>query len=99
MDDLISRRALLAEYDRQHKGEAGKARTLIEAAPAVDAVEVKHGRWLKTKEPLGWQDVDCVECSCCHESWIFDEEDCFEDMWLWNYCPNCGADMRERKEE
>lgn len=51
MDDLISRSALLAEYDRQHKGEAGKARTLIANAPAVDAVEVvrckecKH--WLK----------------------------------------------------
>ena len=40
MRDLISRKALLAEYDRVHIGEPGKARKLIEDAPAVDAVEV-----------------------------------------------------------
>ena len=37
---LIDANALLAEYDRQHEGEPGKARKLIEDAPAVDAVEV-----------------------------------------------------------
>ena len=40
MDDLISRKALLAEYDRVHIGEPGKARKLMEYAPAVNAVEV-----------------------------------------------------------
>lgn len=38
MSDLISRKALLAEYDRQHEGEPGRARKLIEEAPVVDAV-------------------------------------------------------------
>jgi hypothetical protein len=38
MDDLISRKALLAEYDRVHIGEPGKARKLIKDAPAVDEV-------------------------------------------------------------
>ena len=37
---LIDADDLLAEYDQQHKGEPGKARKLIEDAPAVDAVEV-----------------------------------------------------------
>lgn len=37
---LIDANALLAEYDRQHDGEPGKARKLIEDAPNVDAVEV-----------------------------------------------------------
>ena len=32
--------ALLAEYDRQHEGEPGKARKLIEDAPTVAAVPV-----------------------------------------------------------
>ena len=40
MDDLISRNALIAEYDRVHIGVAGNARKLIENAPTVDAVEV-----------------------------------------------------------
>lgn len=35
MNDLISRQALLAEYDRQHVGKPGKARKLIENAPSV----------------------------------------------------------------
>lgn len=33
MKELIDRNALLAEYDRQHEGEPGKARKLIEDAP------------------------------------------------------------------
>ena len=37
---LIDADALLAEYDRQHEGEPGKARKLIVDAPNVDAVEV-----------------------------------------------------------
>ena len=37
---LIYREDLLAEYDRVHIGEPGKARKLIEDAPTVDAVEV-----------------------------------------------------------
>ena len=37
---LIDADALLAEYDRQHEVEPGKARKLIEDAPTVDAVEV-----------------------------------------------------------
>ena len=42
MNDLISRKALLAEYDRLHIGEPGKARKLIEDAPRVDAVDLPH---------------------------------------------------------
>ena len=37
---LIDADALLAEYDRKHEGDPGKARKLIEDAPTVDAVEV-----------------------------------------------------------
>lgn len=35
---LIDADALLAEYDRQHEGEPGKARKLIEDAPTAAAV-------------------------------------------------------------
>ena len=37
---LIDANALIAEYDRVHIGEPGKARKLIEDAPTVEAVEV-----------------------------------------------------------
>ena len=40
MNDLISRKALLAEYDRVHVGEPGNARKLIVDAPTINAVEI-----------------------------------------------------------
>lgn len=61
----------------------------------ADYVEVKYGKWLKTKEPLGWQDVDCVECSVCHESWVIDDNFDFDDYSeYYKFCPNCGAKMK-----
>lgn len=40
MSDLISRSALIAEYDRVHVGPPGGARKLMADAPAVDAVPI-----------------------------------------------------------
>lgn len=40
MADLVERKALLAAYDAAHEGEPGRARKLIEDAPAVYAVPV-----------------------------------------------------------
>ena len=40
MSELISRTALLAEYDKHHVGAPGGARKLIEDAPTIDAVPV-----------------------------------------------------------
>lgn len=45
--DLISRKALIAEYDRVHIGPPGGARKLMEDAPGVDAVEVPDKKLLK----------------------------------------------------
>lgn len=40
MAEYIEREALIAEYDRVHKGPAGGARKLMVEAPAADVVEV-----------------------------------------------------------
>ena len=68
--------------------------------PKADYVEVKHGYWKQTKEPLGVYDVICMECSVCGESWILDEDWSFEEHTEYcHYCINCGAKMDgERKE-
>ena len=58
----------------------------------ADVAPVRHGRWLKGREPLGWNEVDCVTCTACGESWILSEDDDYVDI-EWNYCPNCGAKM------
>ena len=58
---LIDADALLAEYDRVHIGEPGKARKLMEDAPTVDAVEVVRcndcKKWEYDENFRGW----CVE--------------------------------------
>ena len=62
---LIDANALIAEYDRVHIGEPGKARKLIEDAPTVEAVEVvhcekcKHAVW--DEEYKMWKCVESAE--------------------------------------
>lgn len=69
-----------------------------DALLANGVIVQKKGKWEQTKEPLGWQDVDCVECSACHESWILDEDFDFEFCKeVWKYCPHCGAKLKERE--
>lgn len=51
----------------------------------------KKGKWIRiNNEPF----ADTFKCSeCGQEPLIYDFERC-----LSNYCPNCGADMREGRE-
>ena len=60
---------------------------LIDEAPTVDAVEVVHGRWIDVA--LRYTQVK-EKCSVCGG---------IVYAHGYNYCPNCGADMRERKSE
>ena len=51
---LIDANALIAEYDRVHIGEPGKARNLIEDAPIVEAVEIVRCRDCKHRYSDSW---------------------------------------------
>lgn len=57
-----------------------------------DVQPTKSGHW--NAEGDGYADGEMVydmwQCGCCGE-W-FDE---WDDKPTWNFCPNCGADMRE----
>lgn len=90
-NDLISRKALIEAYDKAHKGTPGGARKLMEEAPGVDAVEVVHGEWVKSKHPLGF-----YMCSVCQSN----DKECqrFYSNTC-NYCPHCGAKMDGGKEK
>lgn len=56
----------------------------VKNLPAVDAVPVRHGRWLKLAYAPEW--TKCSECNC-HWEWGL-VENC--NM---TFCPNCGARM------
>ena len=64
-------------------------KSAIEQMPTVDAVEVVHGRWKKLP-------YHPYRCSICDEIAPLDQSGEFH--YTSNYCPNCGADMRERKD-
>ena len=65
-------------------------RNVLGAEP-IEAEPVRHGRWIEhewAEEENGLL-ISNFECSNCH-GWERKESD---------FCPSCGADMRERKEE
>lgn len=83
-NDLISRSALLEEFDwlRMTVGtgsvsDIDDAIGRIEKAPAVDAEPVRHGRWIPKTYSIS-------VCSVCEQSH-------FAHVESWNFCPNCGA--------
>ena len=78
--DLVNRQYLLDEYDRQHVGPPGMARKIIEEAPAV--IEQKKGRWIPVDDPS-----ITGRCSVCG----FESHLCEDDVYGYNYCPDCGA--------
>ena len=59
--------------------------------PTIDAVPVRHGEWYG--EADGYADGELVYdmwyCSFCGKR--FEE---WDEKPNWNFCPNCGADMR-----
>ena len=67
--------------------------TAIAEAPTADVQEVKHGKWVEAGEYLGELRF---KCSACQKNMAVST---VMLKPVWNFCPNCGADMRERREE
>lgn len=65
------------------KDEYEKLQKDLANAPIVLLPERKKGRW-NGKPILGYS---TVRCSICNEVFL-------ENDGTWNYCPNCGANMR-----
>ena len=81
--DLISRKAMNEMLDELCVMDFIYDK--LNELPTVDAVEVVHGEWIGNGIP----ESVLSECSVCGYS-------CGSSSF--NYCPNCGADMRGEKE-
>ena len=86
---LIDANVLLKTLQEQQKYSSatdsrGRAKAIVELihAPTVDAVPVKHGKWIVP--PV--DSDDRVYCSVC--GWRP-----YGDLFT-NFCSGCGADMR-----
>lgn len=60
--------------------------------PPIEITSVVHGKWVVVHDDVF---ADSYFCSVCREKPIVD---LYGEYCLSNYCPFCGADMGERKE-
>jgi hypothetical protein len=70
------------------------ARQIAHDFPAADVRPVVRGRWIGYPECLKFTNAysdDHIVCSDCEECFSILDNDCER----FNFCPNCGADMRE----
>ena len=103
MAEYIEREALLDDIENTlvFSGRTGHANPKqmgarmvvqrIKAAPAADVAPVVHGRWeaqkywkYENKHSIQYRTNRCSLCHCDVSSRL-----------LYNYCPNCGAHMKD----
>lgn len=85
MSEYIDRQSLINHLNQSAVEYYSRAvERVIELEPAADVAPVRRGHWIKCGYACGEAEF---KCSLCGEiEWRTNETD---------YCPNCGADMRE----
>ena len=111
-DDLISRQEAIevidavfpvdpmkSEYAQGIACGAALAKTYVEQLPSAQP-ERMRGKWIIKDNPgTGWYRVTCSECG----EDVTSTAPCIgfypNAKVTWDYCPNCGADMRGEQDE
>lgn len=96
-EDCISRQAVDRLAMRYLREPTDKHVAFYEEFIALPPVtpKPKTGHWIFNKTIFDRHGCT-AECSSCHKKWKTYDEIRFKKEH--NYCPNCGADMRENKE-
>ena len=92
-DELMPKLKFIREAEHQIYGKeswefASKCITAIEDAPTIE--ERKTGKWIPHKSVFGGLGEKVYTCNQCGYNIGFHTE---------NFCPSCGADMREGQDE
>lgn len=92
MDDYINRKDTYKFiFDIPNPNGAGEIEVVsvddLDSIPIADVRPVVRGKW---DEYVKFEDCVYAKCSECGVTQIF-----YNGKPLTNYCPNCGADMRE----
>lgn len=67
---------------------------LVDDEPTADVQEVKHGKWVLTQEEHICGDfIPTLQCSECGNYEFYGKA----IGTKFNYCPNCGARMEDKK--
>lgn len=98
-EDMVSRKEIQQKINRLWNSNGDKdycmetLRDFVTELPSVKPI-YKKGKWIN-KSHTSSCGINFVasECTCCGKRTFFD---C--DQLVYNYCPNCGAYMREVEE-
>lgn len=112
MSDLISRSALIKNIKGIYIRVAGirsgkgilstwmnayreKILSVIREQPTIEVAPVVHGEWERTNITCedGWALYRCTNCDW-HTTYYYS----FSASPTYNFCPNCGADMRGKEQ-
>lgn len=76
-------------YSKSNDIPCNELYDILERMPTIDAVEVKHGEWLRYGEDGNPNSIDtCIwQCDQCLETYYG------RTTRIAKYCPNCGAKM------
>ena len=86
--------ALDVYYDTPDIDLSGeKFEAAILKIPAADVAPVRHGFWKL------YERAHYFKCSLCAETVPYRKACLFDGRRKYNYCPNCGADMRGSNDE
>ena len=75
----------------------GRAKCEIDDAPTIEP-ERKTGKWIEFESDENKYDI--IKCSCCKHTFTVDSYHWTDIGFVkddFNFCPNCGADMRGDK--
>lgn len=85
--------AYIGEWNDDYEKGFDDAIHKVMELPTVDAVSVKRGHWITTQKTI---DDNITTCSNCKREFYIENlvEVGNEDGYC-EFCPSCGADMRE----
>lgn len=78
---------ITVEMFRNASLEAVEVLRAIGSMEDIEIPERPHGEWKEELASFGYVDLECSVCGCLCE--------CVECGKQYNFCPHCGADMRE----
>lgn len=73
---------------------------VVDAIDNAPTIEPKRGEWIRqeAQHKVDKTVLDCRVCSECGAAYVIHNNIKDLDTDPPNFCPNCGADMRERSE-
>lgn len=97
-DEYWAMQKKLGRPSKQQRAIYMTMRSMVNSVKTVDAVPVRHGKWIKGSETKRVKEnrygvlFDAYYCSACESEAYWDSDN---GQILFHYCPNCGARMDE----